>query len=141
MDLDLYFICDSTSGISALELSRKVGIGVNSATLCARKVKYAMMLRNNLYRLFDTVEHDEIYIGAPSKNGKRGLETDKQQIFINAGIENNIYPAYLRLDICEKHTTAETLKSLRCCVEPYTRLISWRIVRRASVLTFIRALK
>lgn len=35
--LILYFICDSTTGISALELSRKVGIGVNSATLCARK--------------------------------------------------------------------------------------------------------
>lgn len=115
--LILYFICDSTTGISALELSRKVGIGVNSATLCARKVKFAMLLRNDLYRIFDVAEHDEIYIGAPSKNGKRGLGTDKQLVFVNVGIENNIYPTYLRLDMGEKHTTEATLASMRKCVE------------------------
>ena len=103
--------------ISALELSRKVGIGVNSATLCARKVKFAMLLRNDLYRKFDVAEHDEIYIGAPSKNGKRGFGTDKQLVFVNVRIENNIYPTYLQLDMGEKHTTEATLASMRKCVE------------------------
>lgn len=80
------------------------------------------MLRNDIYRIFGTEEHDEIYIGAPSKNGKRGLGTDKQLVIVDLGIENNIYLTYLRLDSGEKHTTEATTVLLKKCVNVGTRL-------------------
>lgn len=111
--LMLYFLCDSKNGVSALELSRKVGIGYTSARLNSRKIKYAMEVRNDMYQLFECVEHDEVYLGAPTKNGKRGLGTDKQLIFTDIQILNNIYPGNLKFRLGESHTTIATLEALR----------------------------
>lgn len=110
--LMLYLIGDSTNGISALELSRKVGISVNSATLNSRKIKYAMLERNKNYKLFNCVEHDEAYIGAPTQNGKRGTGTDKQLIYVDLGIENNCYPTFVKFNVGDKSTTQAILESL-----------------------------
>ena len=109
----LYLVCDSKTGISAAELGRKVGIGYTSARLNPRKIRFAMTLRNHLYLMEGLVEHDEIYIGAPSKNGKRGLGTDKQLVFMDLQIENNIYPKYVGFQLGEKQTTEATLEALR----------------------------
>lgn len=113
----LYLLCDSKVGISALELSRKVGIGYTSARLNSRKIKFAMETRNEIYQLFECVEHDEIYLGAPTKNGKRGLDTDKQLIFTDIEIQNNEFPGHIKFKLGDKHTTKATLDALHINVE------------------------
>lgn len=120
----IYLICDSSNGISALELSRKVGISVKSATLNSRKIKCAMMLRNTDYKLFNCAEHDEIYIGAPTKNGKRGLGTEKQLVYTQVGIENNCYPTFVKFTMGDRITTQAILEALVKNVQPGAKLIT-----------------
>lgn len=122
--LMIYFICDSTNGISATELSRKVGISVKSATMNARKIKFATMQRNEQYQLFGCAEHDEIYIGAPSKNGKRGLGTDKQLVYTQVRIENNQYPTFVKFTMKEKSTTQAIVEALTKNIKPDSTLIT-----------------
>lgn len=111
--LMIYLICDSVNGISALELSRRVGIGYTSARLNSRKIKFAMMLRNIKYPMFEhVIEHDEILIGAPTRNGKRGLGTEKQIAYMNVGIENNVYPTFIRVLLAEDFKNESIKKSL-----------------------------
>lgn len=111
--LMIYLICDSVNGISALELSRRVGIGYTSARLNSRKIKYSMMLRNIKYPMCEhVIEHDEILLGAPTKNGKRGLGTDKQIAYMNVGIEDNVYPAHIRILLAEDFKNESIKKSL-----------------------------
>lgn len=89
------------------KLSRKVGIGYTSARLNARKIKYAMMMRNMKYNIMDNVlEHDEILIGTPTRNGKRGLGSEKQKAFMNVGIENNVYPTYIKITLVDDSKNA-----------------------------------
>lgn len=109
----IYLICDSVNGISALELSHRVGIGYTSARLNSRKIKFAMMLRNIKYPMFEhEIEHDEILIGAPTRNGNRGLGTEKQIAYMNVGIENNVYPTFIRVLLAEDFKNEPIKKSL-----------------------------
>lgn len=110
-----YFICDSTNGVSALELSRRVGIGYTSARLNSYKIKY-VMLRNDNYHFNDSViEHDEILIDAPTRRGKRRMGLDKQKAFMNVGLENNIYPTCIEstlINDCRNKTIKKNLQKI-----------------------------
>lgn len=116
--LMVYLIADNMNGISALELSRKIGIGYTSARLNSRKIKYAMMKRNDQFLITEqVVEHDEVLIGAPSRNGKRGLGTDQLPVNMNVGLTNGNNPSHIRFDIAENLKCETGLQSLLACVE------------------------
>lgn len=85
------------NGTSAAELHRQVGIGYTAAKLNARKIKVAMSQRNLIYLLKGSVGMDEIFSGSPTKEAKRGLGTDKQQVVVLLSLKNGLFPNYLRL--------------------------------------------
>jgi len=85
------------NGTSASELYRQVGIGYTAAKLNARKIKVTMSQRNLIYLLKGSIGMDDIFIGSPSKDEKRGLGTDKQQVVVLFSLKNGRFPKYLRL--------------------------------------------
>ena len=96
------------NGTSAAELHRKVGIGYTAAKLNARKIKVAMSQRNLIYLLKGAVGMDEIFIGSPMKEAKRGLGTEKQQVVVLLSLKNGLLPNYLRLVPVVDATTITT---------------------------------
>lgn len=74
----LILICTSKKGISSLELLEELKI--NNKTACRIQTKARILMKNsNSKRSLDLsfYESDVAYTGAPSHNGKRGLDTDK----------------------------------------------------------------
>ena len=59
-------------GISALRLSKHIGVSWPTARNMLKKIRIAMAHRDNIYRLFDQlIELDDTYVGG-KKPGKRG---------------------------------------------------------------------
>lgn len=71
----LHHLTQSKNGISALELSRRLGIAYNSAWLMKQKLMQVMKERESQKKLDQRVEMDDAYIGGerPGKSG-RGAE-------------------------------------------------------------------
>lgn len=59
----IYLMCSSKKGISALQLSRDLGIGYKSAWFMCHRVRYAMTQEPYKGMLQGTVEIDETYVG------------------------------------------------------------------------------
>ena len=72
----IFLMVRDKRGISALALSRELGINYKSARLIAINLKNAMTKREMEYMLDGLIKMDEFYIGKGS-NGKRGRGTDK----------------------------------------------------------------
>ena len=70
--LAIYFLSQTKSGISALELGRKLGVNDNTAWLLKHKLMQAMRERDQRYRLAGTVQLDDAYLGGEYPGGKRG---------------------------------------------------------------------
>ena len=69
--LAIYFLSQTKSGISALELGRKLGVNDNTAWLLKHKLMQAMRERDQRYRLAGTVQLDDAYLGGEYPGGKR----------------------------------------------------------------------
>lgn len=106
--LMMYLMACTINGTSAAELHRQVGIGYTAAKLNARKIKVAMSQRNLIYLLKGAVGMDEIFIGSPTKEAKRGLGTEKQQVIVLLSLKNGLFPNYLRLVPVVDATTITT---------------------------------
>jgi transposase-like protein len=67
----IYWISSDKGGISALRLSKLIGVSWHSAYRVLRVLRTAMGDRDTLYRLTDIIEFDDALIGG-KKPGKRG---------------------------------------------------------------------
>ena len=67
----LYWAGSDKGGISALRLSKLIGVAWRTAYGILRKLRMAMGHRDGLYRLTELVEVDDAYLGA-NKTGKAG---------------------------------------------------------------------
>lgn len=105
--LGLYLLATRKDGISAESLAEQLGISTKAARLMSRKIKFAMSERNSLYQLAETIEMDGTYVGAPTRNGKRGLGTEKVPVLVSLSLINGIYPQYLKLHTMNSECEAE----------------------------------
>lgn len=67
----IHLICSSKKGMSALQLSRMLGVSYKSAWFMAHRVRHAMSRPPLSRKLRGIVEADETYVGGKGK-GKRG---------------------------------------------------------------------
>jgi transposase-like protein len=68
----IYFVAADKGGISALRLSKHIGVSWPTARGMLKKIRTAMAHRDSLYRLLhELVEFDDTYVGG-KKSGKRG---------------------------------------------------------------------
>jgi len=65
--LAIHLLCAGKNGVSALELSRTLGIAYKSAWHMAHRIRYAMTQPALAAKLQGTVESDETYIGGKRK--------------------------------------------------------------------------
>ena len=67
----IYFVSIDKGGISALRLSKLIGVSWPTARKILTKLREAMGHRDSLYRLSDMIELDDAFVGGKQK-GKRG---------------------------------------------------------------------
>ncbi len=85
--LAIYSLSQTKSGISALELGRKLGVNDNTAWLLKHKLMQAMRERDQRYRLAGTVQLDDAYLGGEYPGGKRGRGSQKKTPML-AAVQN-----------------------------------------------------
>jgi len=67
----IYLIASDKGGISALRLSKQIGVSWPTARNMLKKIRTAMAHRDSLYRLERLIELDDTYVGG-KRPGKRG---------------------------------------------------------------------
>lgn len=67
----IYLMASDKGGISALRLSKHIGISWNSAWKILKKIRTAMSHRDSIYRLEKLIEFDDTFVGG-KRSGKRG---------------------------------------------------------------------
>ena len=106
--LAIYFLSQTKSGISALELGRKLGVNDNTAWLLKHKLMQAMRERDQRYRLAGTVQLDDAYLGGELPGGKRGRGSpNKTPMLAAAQVTEEGQPVVLKLSVVDGFRTAE----------------------------------
>ena len=82
--LAIYLLTQSKNGISALALSRQLGIGYNAAWLMKHKLMQTMRERDDNQPLFGPVQIDDAFWGGERHGGKRGRGAEAKTPFVAA---------------------------------------------------------
>ena len=82
--LGIYLLTQSKNGISALEMSRQLGICYNSAWLMKHKLMQAMLEREQVRSLDGVIQMDDAYWGGRRRGYKRGRGTRGKTPFVAA---------------------------------------------------------
>lgn len=67
----IYLTASDKGGVSALRLSKHIGVSWITARNMLRKIRTAMAHRDSIYRLHNLIEFDDTYVGG-KRAGKRG---------------------------------------------------------------------
>ena len=106
--LAIYFLSQTKSGISALELGRKLGVNDNTAWLLKHKLMQAMRERDQRYRLAGTVQLDDAYLGGEYPGGKRGRGSpNKTPMLAAVQVSADGQPVVMKLSVVAGFRTAE----------------------------------
>lgn len=82
--LAMYLLTQSKNGISALELSRQLGISYDTAWRIKHKLMQVMLERGGTKKLNSRVEIDDSYLGGKRVAGKRGRSAGRKTPFLAA---------------------------------------------------------
>ena len=100
----LYLCATDKRGISAVQLSRTLGICYESAWYLLHRIRSAMWKRDGKYELSGIVEVDAGYVGGATRNGKRALGTDKAKIVVALSKTENGAALFTRMQVMEDVT-------------------------------------
>lgn len=93
----IYLCATDKRGISAVQLSRTLGICYESAWSLLGRIRTAMGQRDEQYLISGIVEMDDCYVGGVSHNGKRGRGTDKPEVVVSLSKSENGAALYVRM--------------------------------------------
>jgi transposase-like protein len=103
--LAIYLISQAKTGISALDLHRKLGVNHKTAWLMHHKLMHAMIEEEKKTDICGRIEMDDAYLGGKSKGGKRGRGSENKQPFIAAvSTDENKHPLQIKLDPIDSFT-------------------------------------
>ncbi len=119
--LAIYFLSQTKSGISALELGRKLGVNDNTAWLLKHKLMQTMRERDQRYRLAGTVQLDDAYLGGEYPGGKRGRGSpNKTPLLAAVQVTADGQPVVMKLSVVDGFRTAEVAQWAAQHVRPGT---------------------
>ncbi len=105
--LGMHLMTQSKNGISQMELSRQLGIGINAAALMYHKVAQVMLERDESKSLSGDIEIDDAYWGGKSSGGKRGRGASKKTPFLAAVSKVEGKPDQIKLSVIKGFRTEE----------------------------------
>ena len=97
--LAFYFVCQDKRGISAVQLSFRIGVTYKTAWRMLALIRTAMGRRDKRYKLSGTVELDDTYFGGPTRGKKRGRGTEKIKVFVALSLDEHENPCYLKMRV------------------------------------------
>lgn len=80
----MFHMTQTKQGISALELSRRLGVNYNTAWAMHHKLRQVMLERELEQPLEGRIEMDDAYVGGASRGGKRGRGSPSKTPFVAA---------------------------------------------------------
>ncbi len=109
--LALYFISEAKTGISSLDLHRKLGVNHKTAWLLQQKLMHSMVLEEEKKMISGKIEMDDAYLGGKLKGGKCGRGSENKQPFVAAiSTDENNHPLKMKLDIIDSFTVKNIKK-------------------------------
>jgi len=105
--LGMYLMTQSKNGVSQMELSRQLGIGINAAALMYHKIAQVMLERDESKPLSGDIEMDDAYWGGKSSGSKRGRGAPKKTPFLAAISKVDGKPDQIKLSVIKGFRTDE----------------------------------
>lgn len=99
--LAFYLMSEDKRGISALGLSKEIGVAYLTAWTMCQKIRHAMGERDKNYKMDGVVEIDEAFFGSPTEGGKRGRGTDKTAVFVSVSLSKEGKPEFVKMEVTE----------------------------------------
>lgn len=106
--LAIHLITQAKNGISALELSRQIGVSYKTAWRIKHKLMQVMKEQEDKDSLSGRIEVDDAYLGGKNKGGKRGRGSQNKLPFF-AAIQTNDdkHPIKMKLRVIKGFTKGE----------------------------------
>jgi len=98
----IYLVSTDKRGHSALQLHKEIKVSYKTAWFMLHRLRKAMMERDWNYKLFNIVETDEAYFGAPTHGGKRGRGTEKTKVIVSLSLSNDRCPLFAKMETAKK---------------------------------------
>jgi ISXO2-like transposase domain/Transposase zinc-ribbon domain len=102
--LAIYLVTQSKNDISALELSRQLGVKYDTAWAMKHKLMAAMGERNKTYKLKGSVQIDDAYLGGQRSGGLSGRGAEGKTPFLAAVETRDGKPIFIKLRLVRAFT-------------------------------------
>ena len=103
--LAIYLIAQAKTGISSLDLHRKLGVNHKTAWLIHHKLMHSMIEEEKKNVIGGRIEMDDAYLGGKLKGGSRGRGSENKQPFVVAvSTDENKHPLKIKLDTVDSFT-------------------------------------
>lgn len=108
----LFLIANDKRGLSALALSKHLGVSYQTAWAMLQRVRHAMSKRNDQYQLMDYIEMDEMFLGSPTEDKKRGRGTEQTPVLVAVSYipkDGKEYMGYAKLQVVQSVSSASII--------------------------------
>jgi len=114
----IYWLSSDKGSISALRLSKLIGVSWRTAHKMLRKLRIAMGHQDSLYRLHGTIELDDAFIGG-KRAGKRGRGAEGKTAIIVAAETKDGKPGFVALQVVSgiNHETAKAFSKAHLAMD------------------------
>jgi hypothetical protein len=122
--LAIYLLTQSKNDISALELSRQLGVRYDTAWAMKHKLMAVMSERNKAYKLKGSVQIDDAYLGGQRSGGLSGRAAEGKTPFLAAVETRDGKPAFIKLRVVPAFTKDAVERYALETLEPGCAVIS-----------------
>ncbi len=121
----LYVLTQTKNNVSALELSRHLGVSYSTAWRMKHKLMEAMTSAEASRKLAGLVELDDAYLGGRRRGGKAGRGSENKRPFVAAvATKDDGHPIHVALDPVPSFTNEATADWARIRLAPNTDVFS-----------------
>jgi ribosomal protein L37AE/L43A/transposase-like protein len=126
--LAAFFILSSKAGISAKELQHQIRVTYKTAWYVNRRLRDAMRLANDKYKLGGIVAMDEAYFtGRKTAEGadkKRGRGTNKSKVIVAVSLTGEGKPMYARMQVADNFKAKTIEKFAESYIEKGSKIVT-----------------
>lgn len=122
--LAIYLLTQSKNDISALELSRQLGVRYDAAWAMKHKLMAVMGERNKIYKLKGSVQIDDAYLGGQRSGGLSGRAAPGKTPFLAAVETRDGKPTFIKLRVVPAFTKEAVESYALETLEPGCAVIS-----------------